>query len=223
MNPILIIILPLFNQLRDFLGPTQGLHTALDFRDNFLASFDQCESELKKLGLEKQKIENIKYALTAFADECVMNSAWPGKISWMKRSLQLQFFGEHSAGEGFFERLNQIRQSGPVELDSLEIYALCLQLGFQGVYKFKDKSQLLDLITTLQTQITALRGPSEFNLSLGVNNQPLEKKSKEISLGWIGLGTTAILLFILLGYNLATHLQLRHAIKILTPELTYDL
>jgi type VI secretion system protein ImpK len=223
-NQALMCCIPILNQLSPFLGSEKGVSVSFDFREGLVADFFSFEREAFSRGLDAKKIEHIKYALAALADECVMNSLWPGKLSWMRRSLQLQFFGEHTAGEGFFERLSQLRQSGLAELDVLEIYAVCLQLGFQGVYKFKDKTQYSALITGLENQLEVTRGKQDFCLESRslTNAESIHKSSREISLGWVGLVTATLIFFIYVGYSIATRIQLHHAIQALSAEVSYD-
>ncbi|HEV2613380.1 MAG TPA: type IVB secretion system protein IcmH/DotU [Gammaproteobacteria bacterium] len=216
-NQSLACCLPIFNQLQNF------AHASSDFRDNVVASFVEFEREAISKNIDLKKIDPIKYALAALIDECVMNSTWSGKLVWMRRSLQLQFFGEHIAGEGFFERLSQLRQSGSTEIDVLEIYALCLQFGFQGMYRFKDKTQLSALRAGLESQIEVIRGKRTLSLSLPTSpDELLAKKTRDIPLWWVGIVTIALIFFICLGYSAATHIQLHHAIKTLSPEFSYE-
>ena len=39
------------------------------------------------------------------------------------------------AGERFFERLDKVRRAGEGKAELLEIYYLCMALGFEGKYK----------------------------------------------------------------------------------------
>ena len=223
-NHALACSVPIINKLQPFLESEKGIAVGSDFREAVVADFLIFERDITSRGLNTQKIEYLKYVLAAFVDEIILNSDWPEKLSWMRRSLQLQFFGEHSAGEGFFARLNQLRQAGIAELDILEIYTLCLQLGFQGVYRFKDKIQLTTLITSLESQIEFSRGKQDLRLILSCSegSDCVEKKRREIPLGWVVLATLASCFFIYAGYSIATHFQLHHAALQLSSESSYD-
>lgn len=223
-NFVLKSILPIINQLQPFLENGKGIDVSLDFRERLINYFMDFERESYSKSLPAKKIEDIKYALAALADECIMNSQWSEKLSWMRRSLQLQFFGDHSAGEGFFERLSQLRQAGVVEIEVLEIYVLCLQLGFKGIYRFKDNLQWTTLLSSLENQVEMTRGKTEVGLVLSQSQllEEYKKHSRKIPLWWVGVVTISIIFFICLGYNLASRLQLHHAIQNLNAGLSYD-
>lgn len=136
-----------------------------DFRDRIMGAFDV----LERMAFEKQipttTVQHAKYAMAAFVDEAVLGSVWGGRLEWMSRPLQLEFFGEHLAGEGFFTRLAELRQGGIGCVDLLELYYACLQLGFEGMYKMRGYEQLMALQVDLRAQIENLRGVSDPRLS----------------------------------------------------------
>lgn len=136
-----------------------------DLRERVLAGFDTLEHMAFERQLPAAAVEDAKYALAAFVDESVLASEWPGRVEWMSQPLQLGFFGEHLAGEGFFRRLNALRQGGEPNADLLELYYVCLQLGFEGVYRLRGLEQLMALQVDLRSQIDAYRGISDPRLS----------------------------------------------------------
>lgn len=106
----------------------------LEVRDWFGAQLDRLLAEGQALGLEDGDLQEACYALVAFIDECVLRSSWPGREEWMKQPLQLQRYRENVAGENFFRRLRALLQA-PRRLPAIQAYALCLALGFRGVYQ----------------------------------------------------------------------------------------
>jgi type VI secretion system protein ImpK len=107
---------------------------------------DQMARKAEEAGLTGPDIEAIKYAIIAFIDEQILRSEWAGRMQWMARPLQLVHFGENTAGEGFFTRMEQLRQD-PSRAHVLEIYFLCVALGFQGVYAVRGDDGTLSAIT----------------------------------------------------------------------------
>jgi type VI secretion system protein ImpK len=56
---------------------------------------------------------------------------------WEQLPLQLEHFREHLAGVKFFERLDALLEHPETEsADVVEVYYLCLLLGFKGKYNF---------------------------------------------------------------------------------------
>ncbi len=213
--------LPIINSLKIFLAPEKGVNAPHDFRATLVKQFEQFEKSAASIDYPKHKIDDIRYALAAFADECVMHSDWKEKVSWMRCSLQLQFFGEHSAGEGFFRRLSHLRQQGVVAVEVLEIYFLCLVLGFKGYYRFDDTVQWETFVTGLENQIVLLRGKSEWDVSPVSEASVKAEQYRDIPLWWIALVTVGIIFFICVVYSIATQFQLTHAVNRLNTGLIY--
>jgi len=86
-----------------------------------------------ELGIPKGDLDDAKYAIVAFIDEQVFRASWVGRQEWLLEPLQLVYFNENTAGEGFFSRLEALERD-PARLHVLEIYYVCLTLGFQGKY-----------------------------------------------------------------------------------------
>ncbi|WP_305042643.1 type IVB secretion system protein IcmH/DotU [Geoalkalibacter sp.] len=173
-----------------------------DFREQILKGFD----ELERMAFERQIgmviLKDAKYALAAFVDEAVLSSSWAGRLAWMSHPLQLEMFGEHLAGEGFFERLAQLRQGGEANLDLIELYYVCLQLGFEGIYKVRGLEQLMALQVDLRSQIEGYRGVVDPRLApQGVPREGLfTKVRREVPYWVIGVMTLAFVCFGYLGY-----------------------
>ncbi|MNP50503.1 hypothetical protein D3C76_1447730 [compost metagenome] len=65
----------------------------------------------------------------------------------------------HLAGQGFFDKLDSLRTDVKRNLDVLEVYHLCLALGFEGKYSLEQKDQLRYIANTLGQDIARHRGP----------------------------------------------------------------
>jgi type VI secretion system protein ImpK len=87
-----------------------------------------------------------KFALAAFVDETVLTNDFPLKEEWEKYPLQLEYFGEHLAGNKFFERLESMLRQTEAAADAIEVYYVCLLLGFKGKYAVYLENELLDVI-----------------------------------------------------------------------------
>jgi len=85
------------------------------------------DSDLLRGAVRAVEDPDARYALVAFLDETMaaLSEAWS--------PLQLDLFNELSAGDGFYDRLETLRAAKNV--DVLEVYYLCLALGFQGKHR----------------------------------------------------------------------------------------
>ncbi len=129
-----------------------------DLRKNIALSFQNLERQAKRQGQSEEDIKATHYALCALIDETLLNSRWAFGDQWRDRPLQLEYFGEHMAGERFFDLLERIRQKGSRKVDVLEVFCMCLILGFQGKYKLDGPDELARLTRTVIDEAASFRG-----------------------------------------------------------------
>ncbi|HEX4945614.1 MAG TPA: type IVB secretion system protein IcmH/DotU [Blastocatellia bacterium] len=95
-----------------------------------------------QLGYKEQQLQNVKFALAAFVDETVLAGGFEVRNEWERYPLQLQYFQEQFAGVKFFDRLDALLKNAESEADVIEVYYLCLLLGFKGKYHIYMEDQL---------------------------------------------------------------------------------
>ena len=123
--------------------------------DQFL---DQFEANARNLGKPPAAVSDAKYAFCALMDEIILSSDFPIREDWERAPLQLRLFGEHLAGERFFDKLENLRIDPVVNVEVLEVFYTCLLLGFQGRYLLEGNEKLNYLISRLGQEITHARG-----------------------------------------------------------------
>ncbi|SNS32633.1 type VI secretion system protein ImpK [Noviherbaspirillum humi] len=121
----------------------------------FLAQFD---SNARKLGKDETAVSSAKYAFCALLDEVILSSSFDMRAAWEGAPLQLQLFGEHLAGEHFFERLDALRGDPKSNLEVLEVFHTCLLLGFRGKYLIEGTEKLQLLTARLEQELIQARG-----------------------------------------------------------------
>lgn len=82
-----------------------------------------------------EEIEEVCFALVAFADEMVLRTQWIGHDDWAREPLQLQLYRTNKAGDEFYEHLERLH---PEMAGARHVYFLCLCLGFEGQYAGHD-------------------------------------------------------------------------------------
>jgi type VI secretion system protein ImpK len=120
--------------------------------------FNSAEREAKRFGIPDDSVQQARYAVAAFLDEMIMSVPSPHRDAWSARPLQYEFFREHVAGVEFFNRLETVRRTAPSNRDLLEIFYLCLVLGFEGQYKLQGREKLKELIEGLVREIQPRSG-----------------------------------------------------------------
>ncbi|MBA5639493.1 DotU family type IV/VI secretion system protein [Duganella sp. LX20W] len=123
----------------------------------FLAEFDR---EARKLRASGDDIDAAKYAFCAAMDEVIHNSTLAMRAPWRHRPLQLMLFGDHLAGEHFFDRLEALRSKGGVRLQALQVFHICLLLGFKGKFSNEPADKLSYLTARLGEEIAHIKGKS---------------------------------------------------------------
>lgn len=91
-------------------------------------------------GYKEDQLNNARFALVAFVDEAVL--AGPLKQEWEKYPLQLEYFHEALAGTKFFDRLENLLKQLDKDADVVEIYYLCLLMGYKGKFDVFLEDQL---------------------------------------------------------------------------------
>lgn len=126
--------------------------------DQYLATFDRvCKTFNKPF----EDVLESKYAFCALLDEIILSSKLPIRDEWEQSPLQLRLFGEHLAGEIFFDKLEALRTDPQRNIETLEIFHTCLLLGFQGKYLLEGSEKLNYLTARLNQEIMSIRGPSK--------------------------------------------------------------
>jgi type VI secretion system protein ImpK len=115
--------------------------------------FERFEREARSSGIDNEKINKAKFALVAFLDETIISSSWNQKDVWLSDPLQIRMFDTFNAGEEFFTELKDLRQRSSSNKDVLEIYYLCLALGFKGKYQLQSPESLRRIIDDLNMEL----------------------------------------------------------------------
>ncbi|MBZ2207339.1 type IVB secretion system protein IcmH/DotU [Massilia soli] len=135
-----------------------GPHGKTGFVDNITAFLSDVDGRAKKLGVPPEDVEAAKYAYCAAVDEIILRSDYAIREAWETRPLQLRIFGDQLAGEHFFEKLEELRARGSAHLQSLEVFHLCLLMGFQGKYALDAPDKLNYMCARLGDEIARMRG-----------------------------------------------------------------
>jgi type VI secretion system protein ImpK len=107
---------------------------AVGFRASIRKALDSGERAAREAGYAAPDVNLASFAVIAFLDETILNSTSPAFRDWPRNPMMLERFNTLLAGELFFEHLRTVlqRSESPANADMLEIYALCLILGFRG-------------------------------------------------------------------------------------------
>ena len=153
-------------------------------------------------------IQVAKFGLVAFVDEAVLTNNFPLKEEWEKYPIQLEHFGEQLAGNKFYDKLDAMLRQIEVTADAVEVYYVCMLLGFKGRYAVYDHDKLLKTMQKTADALVKVGKISKVELSPHwlVQDQPvpLEKKgmpmwAKISAFGGLGFAVVLYLVMFVLS------------------------
>jgi type VI secretion system protein ImpK len=136
INPLLgaaNVLLALVPQLRVTTthADPAGLHHQL------LARVKEFETAAQASGVPQQKVIAARYVLCTFIDEVAAATPWGASGIWAEHNLLQEFHDERSGGEKAFKLLERLGEDVGANLDVLELFFVCIALGFEGRYRDK--------------------------------------------------------------------------------------
>jgi type VI secretion system protein ImpK len=129
-----------------------------EFQARMTRFLDDFGRNARKKGASADDIDAAKYAFCAAVDEIILRSHFSIRDAWELKPLQLALFGDQLAGENFFNRLEALRTRGSEHVEALEVFHMCLLLGFQGRYILEGSEKLGYLTSRLGDEIAHLKG-----------------------------------------------------------------
>jgi len=138
----------------------QNVTDAETFRHLMREALKMASADALRSGYSHDDIKLAAFSTVALLDESILNSRNPLFADWPRKPLQEEMFGIHVAGETFFQYAQQLltRNDSPETGDVLEVYYLCLLLGYQGRYSVGGRGELQATKDTIAAKIRRIRG-----------------------------------------------------------------
>jgi type VI secretion system protein ImpK len=128
------------------------------FREHIRSFLLEFERGAATLNAPAEDVFLNKFAFCALVDETMLMTPSAARDEWERRPLQLELFGEQLAGERFFEHLEKLRNERPARVQVLEVFHMCLLLGFHGQYVLEGSEKLKYVTGRLGDEIAHLKG-----------------------------------------------------------------
>jgi type VI secretion system protein ImpK len=140
----------------------QAVSDANAFRAEMKKHLRMAEERVRGRGYPPEDVKQVIFAVVAFLDESVLSSRNPTFSDWPRLPLQAELFGNQLGGELFFSELQKLmNRSDSNEVgDLLEVYGLCLLLGFKGRYAAGGAGDLKAMKMGVQEKLRRIRGSS---------------------------------------------------------------
>jgi len=189
------------SRLRELDGPVPSPETV---HARIRGYVDSLKQRASRHGVAERDTQDIVYAIVALVDEVAINTPEPLRSYWMNQPLQLHYFGENIAGEGFFTRLNLLL-SDQRRIDVLRVYHMCLLFGFQGKYAFPGGDvELLRISDGVRNVLERnLEMPESLAPAGEPPDEPQVRRASSNLLLWVSLGVFALAIAIFVGLRLS--------------------
>lgn len=109
-------------------------------RSRLLDLFADFEAACRRASIPEEHETLARFALCTVLDEAVQRTAWGHAAQWPQRSLSIKLFGANHGGDAFFNALDRLVQAPSKYLQVLQLFYVCLALGFMGKYLVRDAS-----------------------------------------------------------------------------------
>ncbi|MBX7173004.1 MAG: type IVB secretion system protein IcmH/DotU [Pyrinomonadaceae bacterium] len=207
------------NDLVSFAGPVFDLILRLksgivqpsnELRPQITQLLKDFEERALRYRYRESIIQVAKFALASFVDETVLTNNFPLKEDWERYPIQLEHFGEQLAGNKFYDKLEAMLRQIDVTADAVEVYYVCMLLGFKGRYAVYEQDKLLQTMQRTADALVKVGKISKVELSPHwlVEDQPVpvERKgmptwAKVTALGGFCFAVIIYLMMFLLSYK----------------------
>lgn len=164
---------PLISAASKVLGAIIKLRTTMnhanvpDLHKRLTREIQSFEREAKQLSLSQETVLTARYLLCTVVDEVVLSTPWGTASGWSQHSLLSLFHKETFGGEKCFLILQRTLETPGSHIELLELFYLCLSLGFQGKYRLVQRGheQLEQIRDNLYRTIESHRPAMDRDLS----------------------------------------------------------
>jgi type VI secretion system protein ImpK len=163
-----------------------------DLRPQVAGMLNDFEKRAERYRFSSKIVQVSKFALASFVDETVLINNFPMRNEWERNPLQLEYFGEQLAGNKFFEKLDSMLKQIEVTQDAVEIYYVCMLLGFKGRYAVYEQEKLLAIMQETANALVKVGKikPVELSPNWLANDQPTPPNKRGMPV-WAKIGAMA--------------------------------
>jgi type VI secretion system protein ImpK len=155
-NPLLshaTPLLALISQIR----AVSAVADAAALKESLTVAVRRFEADAQTTGVPREQVLGARYLLCTFIDEAAASTPWGSGGSWASDPLLVRFHNETWGGEKAFQLLAKLAQQPTTQRDLLELFYVCLSLGFEGRYRVIEggRSQLESVRERLYEMVRA--------------------------------------------------------------------
>jgi type VI secretion system protein ImpK len=169
VDPVFLYVLALLERINRMEQPSPD-----EERVRIRALVDKSEAALG-VGSEW---ELAKYALISWVDEMLVDAPWDGREQWSNNVMEIDLFGTRQCNELFFIKAQEAsHQPGR---DALEVFYVCVILGFRGLYHESSMGSEMARALNLPPELKDWTRQTALSIRLGQGRPPLAEPGREI-------------------------------------------
>jgi type VI secretion system protein ImpK len=169
VDPIFLYVLALLDRISKDAKPKPQ-----EERARIRALIDEAEARLGS-GAEW---ELAKYALVSWIDEMLVDAYWDGREWWSNNVLEIELFNTRECNEKFYVKAQ--KASTISGRDALEVFYVCVILGFRGLYHNMEADSVVAPSLNLPFSLVEWAKQTALSVRLGQGREPLSTPTMEV-------------------------------------------
>jgi type VI secretion system protein ImpK len=166
IDPIFLHVLGLLERIGNNESPNPGEERTVI--NNWLRNAEA------QLG-QKQDWELAKYALVAWIDDVLIEAPWPGRLWWKENALEVELFNMRERATMFYAKA--LDAGKMTRRDALEVFYVCVVLGFRGLYRDTASAFLADQLG-LPPNLESWASMTSKSIQLGQGRPPITESPR---------------------------------------------
>jgi len=118
-----------------------------------------------------------KYAMVSWVDEVLSEAPWQGREWWQNNVLEVELFNSRLCNELFYTKAQQA--SSLATRDALEVFYICVVLGFRGFYRDPQLSAMIAPARSLPPDMDSWARQVALAIRLGQGLPELKETQEE--------------------------------------------
>lgn len=119
-----------------------------------------------------------KYALVSWIDDVLIDAEWDGREWWKENALEVEIFNTRLRNEQFYVKGKA--SSSLSQKDALEVFYVCVVLGFRGLYRDPMAAAALAEPRELPPDLETWAKQTSMAIRLGQGRPPISDASQPI-------------------------------------------
>ncbi len=120
-----------------------------------------------------------KYALVSWIDEVLIEAPWEGSEWWKNNSLEWECFSSQDRSEQFYVKAKEA--STLRRKDALEVFYVCVVLGFRGLYRDPNRAAVFTEALQLPLDLETWARQTSMALQLRQGRPPISEATVAVA------------------------------------------